>query len=237
MSFSFSESPSVAHCDVDVLVNLPVALHGFFWFIGSFSRLLSWACAEGFCPVMDWRGMMIRNAKTVIPDRITVWIQHHNFWPLGVLSIYVRCAWLRGCVLFYVKWWSHIRYHSERVRVDEPLNHGCGSDLLFLRSFCFLWSDVYRVYVTIPIVLWLRGVTTLSPLTQWVSAKAEITWVLPLVEGPQPQTNYCSFHERVLTCLLGHPKLLSKPEWVSHPLQIWCHLSNALGEPSSVSAY
>ncbi|KAG0575542.1 hypothetical protein KC19_5G011300 [Ceratodon purpureus] len=58
-------------------------------------------------------------------------------------------------------------------------------------------------------MLWLRGVTTLYSLTEWVSAEAEIACVLPLVEGLQPQTNTCSCHERVLTCLLGHVDIAS----------------------------
>lgn len=52
--------------------------------------------------VLDWkyflltdsRGMMIRNAKTVIPDRITVWIHHHNSWPLQFVTCCIIAAFL-----------------------------------------------------------------------------------------------------------------------------------------------
>ena len=78
---------------------------------------------------------------------------------------------------------------------------GCRLQLgVLLAGFCGIsWSGSFLGALGLcgwSSFLWalrLRGVTTASPLTKRVSAEAEIACVVPLVEGPQPQTNTCPF--------------------------------------------
>ena len=90
-------------------------------------------------------------------------------------------------------------------------------------------------------LLLLRGVTTSYSWTEWVSAKAHITWASLWWEAARLKPMHAPLHELVLTCLLEHYNelflckvrrfLLHKCLCMFLNLNRWFHLEAILVQP------
>jgi len=76
------------------------------------------------------------------------------------------------------------RLYCLHYRVWDAMNSWSPMPWNTLRGIWVWLRNFWHRVLSCIFMLWLRGVTTSSFLTKWVSAKAQITWVLPLVEGP-----------------------------------------------------